>query len=108
MSSVACQVSSDKGRGIPGGLGWNGLEAKATVNFGLRRLGAAFGLGDMSPSFKARTCPRTPNNGVQPSGCWLLTSEFRPCLHPGKIIAWVSNSGRGGWRPIGVFTCRHV
>ena len=29
--------------------------------FGLRRRVAAFRLGDMSPSSKARTCPRTPN-----------------------------------------------
>jgi hypothetical protein len=37
---------------------------KPTSSYGVRRHVAAFPLGDMSPSARARTCPRTPNCGT--------------------------------------------
>jgi hypothetical protein len=71
--------------GVAGGKGCNGRAVDAAAAFGLRRLGAAFGLGDMSPSSKARTCPRTPKR-------LLASPPVYPLLHPGGIIAWVSTA----------------
>ena len=70
--------------------------AGAMTGFGVRRRVAAFLRRDRSRRFKARTSPRTPNQGITSAGSTLTfqgrEASFNSCLCASENSCWCSRS----------------